>query len=1053
MVLKILNKNIKIFLIALAILLAGGGLAMFKYHIHSNNFLLSKAQAEPYSYNQRGQYPVEYETYDLAGSYIQVPSKGTKEQSQSFGGYDVYEYFYPSNPEKNTDKRKKLYAFNKDGSVETYGNSVVKGDRTQLYNEYNSGSMGIGSYDTSAGERTNQRQYLSLTPRSSDVNMNGSVDINNNWDPNNNSGLGPSVFFNPNSSKLEMEKTYYLSDAKKDSVIETSLIGEEAEYFWQEYLSTGEDVGQLQDATAFAYKEPYFYIADMGNRRLVRYNPSTDEFTSLGKGDWNWIIRGITVDDEGYMYVTDTAIDSIIKTKITGEGWEESYKDIDDYQSRLFLDGSERYKTFGHETGSSLAKNVSVNDCGYTSHKVMATSSTGFTDVDPVNGRPLMMSTDGCAFGDDCFAFNGHERLDLPDDAAWNFGDDFFTIDLWVQFSTLDKTVAIISHPGSFLVEWQPSDPSIVDATSTLNFAFMNQDRGADNNYTYQTFREAWAPEEGEWYHLAIVRNEDNELEMIVDGELLGDPTPITGKLLDGQSIFQVGGYYQEKAFQGKMDNVRVARGRTQWVVDYSYRYQFNNPRGIVLAQKPDDEEEFLYIVDSGNGRIVKMSTDFRRWWTFGSEGSGEFQFKQPTDIYYFEGYFYITDTGNHRVIKTDMTQMVYYLKGESGGSWEEIYSSDSPGLYGVMADAENILITDEYNGQIIKNNEAIGSKNPWDLLFRFTSPVDIQPGPEGHYYILDGTSHYDFSTHVGNRSMDLYGTSQKEGINARFNTGGVKTDNIRSQGVIAKLNSENWDRWIGDEAGPGVAHCPEEGNMAQNLSDARCSRWTGLGANVNCDDINNAPISECVGQWDWEIHWPYCIRYVPAYDVVEVCEQEQYCNHNTNTCVQRGYCGSDGYQGINVPVPPTPNVTYTPCCINSGNFTPDGSHSGDYVCGCAQMHYECFSYCQAEELGCHEGFAVAHEFLETGPPAWAPGANGGAGAGGGGGGGGSSAQGHCSTAVVRDPINGDTCNQSLDHCCQNLCQRCADDIRRIGRSWHGRLNGCVRGNDCRAGN
>jgi hypothetical protein len=65
----------------------------------------------------------------------------------------------------------------------------------------------------------------------------------------------------------------------------------------------------------------------------------------------------------------------------------------------------------------------------------------------------------------------------------------------------------------------------------------------------------------------------------------------------------------------------------------------------------------------------------------------------------------------------------------------------------------------------------------------------------------------------------------------------------------------------------------------------------------------------------------------------------------------------------------------------------------------------------------------------------------------------GSSAHGQCSNAVVTDPINGEVCNQSLDHCCQNLCQRCAADIGRRGASWPGRLDGCVRGNDCRAGN
>ncbi len=474
-----------------------------------------------------------------------------------------------------------------------------------------------------------------------------------------------------------------------------------------------------------------------------------------------------------------------------------------------------------------------------------------------------------------------------------------------------------------------------------MQFGFTNEDRDAAGSYTAQVYKEPWAPSDtGLWYHFAIVRNENNELEMKVDGETLGTPIPITGKLLDGQSIFQVGGYFGEKNFEGKMDNIRVARGRSQWVVDYSYRYEFNNPRGIILV------DDYLYIVDSGHGRIVKLSKDFKEWSTFGEFGSDEFQFNKPTDIYHYEGEFYITDTGNGRVIKTDMSEMVEQLKGDSGGSWEEVYSSASPGLWAVMVDDENILISDEYNAQIIKNGEVVGNKNPWDMLFRFTSPVDIQPGPEGHYYILDGTSNYDFSSHVGSRAMDMYGTSQKEGINTRFSTGGSIVDFIRSQEVIARLNLPDWERWIGDEMGHGVAHCPE-GPLAENehVDLGACpggGEWTGLGQEVDCTDRNNAPPSECVGQWDWKYHWPYCVRYVAAYDSVEVCNEPKLCLAGSITPVERGTVPTSGY----------------------------------YVCGCYDTDRDCFSYCQAEELDCHEGYAVTHEFVEVGPPSYAPGAS-----------------------------------------------------------------------------
>ncbi len=457
-----LKKFKNIILSFLLLILFSGSLFLLYSQIACTSTLLSLkkvvsyAYAAPYASDQRGSCQVEYETYQLAGSYVQVPTKGNEEQSQNFPGYTVYEYFYPANPEKNTDKRKKLYSFNSNGSVEVSGNTVINGDRTQLYNEYDSGTMGIASYERyGGGERENNRHYVGFEPRTSNASMNGTANINYSWNTDydngfhNGTGLGPSVFLNPNSSKLEFEKAYYLSDSKQDSVVETSLIAEEEDYFWEQYLGTGEGIEQLQNATASFYKEPYLYIADMGNRRLVTYDPASEEFTSLGKGDWNWIVNGIVVDDDDYMYITDAGMNSIIKTKITGEGWEESYRDIDDYQSRLFLEGSETSKAYG--ISGSFAESAQINDRGYNNHEVIATSSTGYIEVDPVSRKPLMMSGDGCAFGNSCFNFNGNEHLDLPDKAAWNFSDDFFTIDMWVQFESLDKTMALISHPGSFL--------------------------------------------------------------------------------------------------------------------------------------------------------------------------------------------------------------------------------------------------------------------------------------------------------------------------------------------------------------------------------------------------------------------------------------------------------------------------------------------------------------------------------------------------------------------------------------------------------------------------
>lgn len=50
---------------------------------------------------------------------------------------------------------------------------------------------------------------------------------------------------------------------------------------------------------------------------------------------------------------------------------------------------------------------------------------------------------------------------------------------------------------------------------------------------------------------------------------------------------------------------------------------------------------------------------------------------------------------------------------------------------------------------------------------------------------------------------------------------------------------------------------------------------------------------------------------------------------------------------------------------------------------------------------------------------------------------------------VVYDPYTCEVCDQSLDACGENLCERCKNDLG--GESWPGRLNGCVSDNACAA--
>ena len=75
---------------------------------------------------------------------------------------------------------------------------------------------------------------------------------------------------------------------------------------------------------------------------------------------------------------------------------------------------------------------------------------------------------------------------------------------------------------------------------------------------------------------------------------------------------------------------------------------QFRTPKGITA-----DSDGFVYVVDSGNGRIQKFTGNGQFVLTWGTKGDALEQFRSPrgiaTDL---AGNVYVADTFNYRVQK-----------------------------------------------------------------------------------------------------------------------------------------------------------------------------------------------------------------------------------------------------------------------------------------------------------------------------------------------------------------------------------------------------------------
>jgi uncharacterized protein (TIGR03663 family) len=161
---------------------------------------------------------------------------------------------------------------------------------------------------------------------------------------------------------------------------------------------------------------------------------------------------------------------------------------------------------------------------------------------------------------------------------------------------------------------------------------------------------------------------------------------------------------------------------------------QFNEPRGLAV-----DAAGNLYVVDSKNNRIQKLSADGKPVTTWGHEGQETGNFKDPCGIAVGpDGAVYVADTWNHRIQKFD-----------GGGGF--ITEWHEPGFWGprgitVAPDGSAVYVTDTGNKRVVSFDPTgkqlalwghDGSK-PGELI----EPVGIVADDSGRVIVADTGNH-----------------------------------------------------------------------------------------------------------------------------------------------------------------------------------------------------------------------------------------------------------------------------------------------------------------------
>ncbi len=177
-------------------------------------------------------------------------------------------------------------------------------------------------------------------------------------------------------------------------------------------------------------------------------------------------------------------------------------------------------------------------------------------------------------FGTASLSLNGSsDYITVPDGNDWFFGTSAFTIDLWCNFKTTTTML------GNLFAQRKQGSEGTQFA---WDYSFPNALYFGSGNpwvaYNVQ-IKCSWLPSTNVWYHVALVRlddqNSSNSWRMFIDGT--NQPLTLVGGAWSGAVInasnpMTIGrnGDYNGQYFAGWIDEMRVSKGIARWTNNFT---------------------------------------------------------------------------------------------------------------------------------------------------------------------------------------------------------------------------------------------------------------------------------------------------------------------------------------------------------------------------------------------------------------------------------------------------------------------------------------------------
>ena len=144
------------------------------------------------------------------------------------------------------------------------------------------------------------------------------------------------------------------------------------------------------------------------------------------------------------------------------------------------------------------------------------------------------------------------------------------------------------------------------------------------------------------------------------------------------------------------ISSIKFSKPKLLSILGSGDNINFKNPRAIAI-----DSLDNIYVVDSGNSQIKKFDSTGKLLLSWGSFGSGNAQFRNPSGILVDQKYVYISDTGNARIQKFDKNGNFVLTWGTYG---------ETPGMFHIP-----IALTEDKNGNIFVVDSGINKIQIFD--------------------------------------------------------------------------------------------------------------------------------------------------------------------------------------------------------------------------------------------------------------------------------------------------------------------------------------------------